>query len=157
MTKAAAKAPTPALPAFEFPKMDMAGMDMPAAFREVTEKAVGSMKDAYTKYKTFAEEATESMEKTYATSSKHATELNATLLANAKTNLNASFDHAEKLIGVKTFAEALELQSEFARAQFETFSAQAKELQEKATKVAEESAKPVQENVAKMMDSMKAA
>lgn len=117
------KMPMFEMPKFEMPKFDMDSVEVPAAFREIAEKAVSQAKAAYDRAKVSAEEATEVLEDTFSATSKHATELNKTVLSNAKSNLNASFELAEKLFGVKTMAEALELQSEFARKQFEALSA----------------------------------
>jgi len=143
------------MPKFEMPKFDMDAMEVPAAFREMTEKAIAKAKEAYDQAKVSAEEATEILEDTFAATSKYATEMNKTLLGNAKSNMIASFDLAEKLFGVKTVAEAVELQSEFARKQFELLTAQAKDIQAKAQKGAEACAKPAKDGVAKTMEKFK--
>ena len=141
------------IPQFEMPKFD--GADMPVAFRDMTDKAVAQTKDVYDKCKAAAEEATEVLEDTFAASSKHATDLNKAMLANAKANINASFDFAEKMFGVKTVAEAVELQSQFARKQFELLSAQTKDIQSKAQKAAEDCSKPAKERVSKVVEQFK--
>jgi len=144
------------MPKFDMPKFDFDSMEVPAAIREIAEKTISQAKTAYDRAKVSAEEATEVLEDTFAASSKHATDLNKALIANTKANVNASFDLAEKLFGVKTVAEAVELQSEFVRKQFDALSAQAKDLQAKAQKAAEECCKPVKDSVAKTVETFKA-
>jgi phasin len=122
----------PGFPAFDMNKMDFSSMEMPAAMREFVEKGVAQSKEGYDKVKAMAEDATANMEKSFETSAKNSAEVNKMVLSNAKTNLNASIDHAEKLLGVKTFAEAIELQSEFARAQYEALAGQTKALADQA-------------------------
>jgi phasin len=147
----------PGFPSFDMAKMDMSSMDMPAAMREFVEKGVAQSKDNYDKVKTFAEEATATMEKTFETSAKNTTDINKMILGNAKTNFNAALDHAEKLLGVKTLAEAIELQAEFARGQYDAMTAQTKAFQTKITKVTEASVKPVAEKITEVVEDMKAA
>lgn len=147
----------PAFPGFDMAKMDFSGMDVPVAMREFVENGIAQSKQNYDKVKTLAEEATATMEKTFETSAKNSADINKLILGNAKTNLNAALDHAEKLLGVKTFAEAIELQAEFARAQYDAMTAQSKALQTKLTKVTEASVKPVAEKITAVVDDMKAA
>ncbi|MFN0262523.1 phasin [Tepidamorphus sp. 3E244] len=143
------------MPKFDMPKFDMDAMEMPTAFREMAEKAVSQAKVAYDRAKLSAEEATEVLEDTFSATSKHANDLNKQMLTNAKTNMNATFDLAEKMFGVKTVAEAVEIQSEFARKQFETLTSQAKDLQSKSQKAMEACSKPAKDSAAKAMEQVK--
>jgi hypothetical protein len=45
------------IPNFEMPKFDMSNMEMPEAFRELTEKGIAHAKDTYVKAKVASEEA----------------------------------------------------------------------------------------------------
>ena len=58
-------------------------------------------------------------------------------------NLQATFDNAKQLVGAKSPAEMLELWSECASQQFETFAEQAKELAALGQRGATESAEPL--------------
>jgi phasin len=58
-------------------------------------------------------------------------------------NLQATFDNAKQLVGAKSPAEMVELWSECASQQFETFAEQAKELAALGQRVATESAEPL--------------
>ncbi len=144
---AAAKKDIPAFATFE----------MPAAVREMAEKGVMQAKEAYDSYKSMAEEATDAMEDTFATVNKGATDFQAKALGAAKTNFNAGFELVEKMLGVKSLSEVVELQTEFARKQFDTMTSQAKEIQDLANKMQAETTKPLTEGVAKAMTQWKVA
>jgi phasin len=152
-TKAATK-PTSGFSgsAFEFPKFgmpnfEMPKMEIPAAFREFAEKGVSQAKEHYEKMKTAAEEANGLMEGTYATASKGITEYNSKVIETARLNTNSAFDFVSQLMGAKTFSDFVELSTAHARKQFETLTAQSKELASLAQKVTTETAEPVKKSV----------
>lgn len=163
--KKAAKAETAVfeLPKFEMPKFEMPKLDafqsaeVPAALREVAEKSLEQAKALYEKVKVSAEEATDLVEDTYETARAGSIEFNLKALEAVKANTDAAYGFAKDLISVKTFAEAVELQTAFARKSFDAVTAQAKELQELATKVANDTAKPVKAAIEKTMKDFKAA
>ncbi len=74
-----------------------------------------------------------------------------------KTNSDASFALAKDLFGAKTFAEVIELQTSFARKQFDAMQTQVKEFQELTQKYVTEAAKPVTAQVEKTFKEFKAA
>ncbi len=131
------------------PKIDVPTLEMPEAVREFAEKGVQQAKDAYDRMKTAAEEATNMLEDTYATASKGAAELNLKALEALRANINASFDYVQQLMGVKTLSEAVELSAGHMRKQFDTLTAQGKELSSLATKVQTDAAEPIKAGVAK--------
>jgi len=139
------------MPKFEIPKFDMPSMEVPAAFREFAEKGVAQTKDAYEKMKAAAEQATEVLETVYSTASKGSTEYGQKAIEIARTNANAHFDYVESLFGVKSVSDLVELSTAHARTQFETFSAQTKELATLAQKVATETSAPIKTGVEKAM------
>ena len=118
----------------------------PAAFREIAEKSITQAKETYEKMKHAAEEATDMLEGTYATASKGCADYGLKVIETARTNSNAAFDLMSKLFGAKSYAEAVELSTGYMRSQFETMTAQAKELTEHAQKVATETAEPIKES-----------
>jgi phasin family protein len=126
----------PATP-FEAFNVSVAGVEMPAVFRDLAEKSISQARDAYSKMKAAAEEATD--------------------LVAAKANSDASFEFAMKLFGAKTFAEVIELQTSFARQQFDTYGAQFKEIQDLTQKYVTEATKPVTAQVEKSFQDLKAA
>lgn len=129
--------------------------EMPSAVRDIAERGVRQAKDAYDSYKAMAEEATDTMEDTFATISKGATELQTKALSNAKAQVDAGFDLVEKLIAARSLSEVMELHSTFARAQFDTLSAQTREFQALASKVQSDSAKPFNEGMSKVLGQWK--
>lgn len=148
------------MPKFEFPKVDFAKLpqiEVPPVFREVAEKSVAQAKANYEKIKTAAEEATDVIEDTYETARSGMLEYNLKALDAVKANADATFSFAKDFAGVKTFAEAVELQTAFVRKQFEAMTAQAKDLQSVATKVATETAQPAKDAFSKTMKSLKVA
>jgi phasin len=146
------------MPKFEAPNFDFSAVaqgEVPAVFREFAEKAVAQAKDSFAKLKEAAEEATDAIEDTYETARAGLVELNGKSIDAVKANSDAAYGFAKNLLAVKTFAEAIELQSAFMRQQFEAISAQAKELQEVAGKVAADTAKPAKDAFAKTMETLK--
>jgi phasin len=137
------------LPKFEMPNFEMPKMEIPAAFREFAEKSVSQAKENYEKMKSAAEEATELLEGTYATASKGATDYGLKVIEASRLNTNAAFDFATELMAVKSFSDFVELSTGHARKQFETLTAQTKELAALAQKVAAETTEPVKESVTK--------
>lgn len=131
------------IPRFEMPKFDVPKMEVPAAFREFAEKGVAQAKENYERMKAAAEDASDVLETTYQNVSKGTADYGLKVLEATRVNTNAAFDFAEQLFGVKSFSEVVELTAAHARKQFETYSAQAKELTELAQKVATDSAEPV--------------
>ena len=137
------------LPKFDLPHFDMPKMEIPAAFREFAEKSVSQAKETYEKMKSAAEEATDVIEDTYATATKGAADYGLKLIEVSRVNTNAAFDFYSELMTVKSFSEVVEVSTTHARKQFETATAQTKELAALAQKVATDTAEPVKESVAK--------
>jgi phasin len=135
------------IPRFEAPKFDMPKLEVPAAFREIAEKGVAQAKDNYDKLKAAAEEATDVLEETYANVAKGATEYGLKMIEAARANTNAAFDFVSELMAVKSPSELIELSTAHARKQFESMTAQSKELTALAQKLATESAEPLKTGV----------
>jgi phasin len=130
-------------PKLEMPSFDIPKMEVPAAFREFAEKSVNQAKDNWEKMKAATEEATSVLEDTYSTAAKGAADYGLALIDIARTNANAAFDFASEAVTAKSLSEIVEVSTAHARRQFETFTAQTKELTELAQKVATETAEPI--------------
>jgi phasin len=137
------------LPKFELPNFEIPKMEIPAAFREIAEKSVSQAKETYEKMKSAAEEATDVLEDTYATATKGVSEYGLKVIEAARENTNATFDFYTELMTVKSFSEVVELSTAHARKQFETVTAQTKDLTALAQKVATETAEPLKGSVTK--------
>jgi phasin len=136
------------MPKFEMPKFEMPTMEVPPAFRELAEKGVAQAKENYEKVKSATEQATDVLEETYATASKGCSAYGLKVIETARANTNAAFDLYGELLSAKSYSEVVELSTGFMRSQFETVTAQAKELSEHAQKVATETAEPIKESLA---------
>ena len=121
---------------FGLPKYEMPKMEMPAEFREITDKGVASARDTCAKAKVASEEAADLLKNTYATVAKATTDYNLKLIEIARTNTRAAFDYAHELMGVKSPSECIELSTAHARKQYDIVSAQNKELCALSQKVA---------------------
>lgn len=151
-SKAKATAAPPAN-VFEFPKFDMSKFEMPkfempSAFREFAEKGVATAKENYDKMKSTAEEATDVLEEAYSTASKGCSGYGLKVIEAARSNSDATFDLLTELLTAKSYAEMVELSTAYMRKQFDTITAQAKELTEEAQKVAIDTAAPIRESFA---------
>lgn len=152
-TRSSAKAAAaPAFEAFSMPKMEM-----PAAVRELTEKSLTQSREAYDKFKSAAEEATDMMEDSYETTRQGIVEFNMRALEAAKANTDATYDFWRDLMGVKSLSEAIELQTSFARGQFEAVSKQAKDMQELSGKFASDLSAPMKDAFGKTFKDFKVA
>jgi len=136
-------------PKFEKPKFDIPTAEVPEMVREFAEKSVAQAKDAYAKIKSVAEETSDMLEDTYTKATKGANEFNLKALEALRVNVNSAFDYTSQLLASKTLAEAVELSSSHVRKQFETLSAQAKDLTTIAQKVATETSEPIKTGVSK--------
>lgn len=154
-TKTAKAGPDFAFPNFE--AFAMPKMEIPAAFREASEKGIEQARDAYAKVKTVAEDATDLMEDTFETSRQGIVEFNHKAVDAAKSNADATFSFMKDLMAAKSLAEVIELQSTFTRQQFDALSTQTKDMQEFATKLSSDVTAPVKEAVEKNFKEMKAA
>src|SRR5579862_2830077 len=110
-------------------------------------------KETYGKITAATADATDSMKIGYSTAVRGAQDYNDKLLEFAQANTKAAFDFAQKLMGVKSPSEFIELSTEHARKQFETLTVQAQELVALGQKVALATSEPLKINAAKAFSS----
>jgi phasin len=139
----AAEMPKFEIPRFDLPKFEVPKMEVPAAFRELAEKSVSQAKDNWEKMKAATEEATDMIETSYSTASKGASDYGQAVIDAARANANAAFDFYSQIVTAKSLSEVIELSTSHARKQFETMTAQTKELAEEAQKVASDCSEPI--------------
>lgn len=158
--KKAAKAATApltngtAFEAFSFPTPTF---EVPAAVREFAEKSVNQARDAYAKLKTSADEATALVEETVETARAGTYAIGMKAVDAAKSNSDASFSFARELFGAKSMTDLIELQSTFARKQFDAFTSQFREFQALTEKLVTDTTKPVTDKVQKTFKDLKVA
>jgi phasin len=129
-------------------------MEAPAAFRELADKGVAQAKENYERIQTTGNEMTAILEKTYSTAAKGVADYNLKLFEIARANTSAVFDFALKLVTLNSPSEVIELSTAHARQQFDTVSAQNKELLALAQKVAIETAEPIKQSVTKAFNKV---
>ena len=125
--------------------------EMQEKMRKAVEKSVVDAREAYAKAKTAAEQATGALETSLAAAKTGLAEINTKALQAMRSNVEANFDFAHALVGVKSVSDFVALQSEFTRKQVETFTGQTKELSALAQKVANDSTAPIKDQVAKSL------
>ena len=124
--------------------------EIPSAWREAAEKGTTQARDAYARFKAAAEAGTEITEAALSTARDNAAIVGLKAIEATKTNADATFSFLKDLFGAKSIAEAVELQATFARRQFDTLSAQAKEFGDLTQKAIVETSKPGREAFEKM-------
>ncbi|QPF83996.1 phasin [Bradyrhizobium genosp. L] len=123
--------------------------EVPEQMRAFAEKGVSQARDSYAKFKDAAETHNSTVEAVFSSFNRGASEYSAKLIEFFKANTTSSLDFAQELFGVKSPAEVMELWTQHTRKQFETYTAQAKELAELGQKVASEAAEPIKANASK--------
>jgi phasin len=124
--------------------------EVPEQMRAFAEKGVSQARDNYAKFKDAAETHNGTIEAVFTSASKGASEYSTKLMEIMKANTSAALDFAQELIGVKSPSEAVELWTSHSRKQFETYTAQAKELAELGKKVATDTVEPIKTNASKL-------
>jgi phasin len=124
--------------------------EVPEQVRAFAEKGVSQARDNYAKFRDVAESHNGTMEAVFTTASKGASEYSAKLIEIVKASTTANLDFAQTLFGVKSPSEAIELWTSHARKQFETFTANAKELAELTQRVSAETVEPIKANATKL-------
>jgi phasin len=123
--------------------------EVPEQMRAFAEKGVSQARDNYAKFKDAAETHNGTMEAVFTSASKGASTYSAKVMEFVKANTSTALDFAQELLGAKSPSEALELWTAHTRKQFETFTAQAKELSELSQKVAAETVEPIKASASK--------
>ena len=97
--------------------------------------------------KAATEEATDVIENSYATATKGFADYGLKVIEATRANTNAAFDYAGKLMTVKSVSDVVELSTAHLRSQYETLTAQTKELTALAQKVTTETTAPLKDTM----------
>jgi phasin len=124
-------------------------MGTPQAIRDLADKGTAQAKASYEKMSAATAEASTVIQNAGATAAQGFKDSNAKVIEFARANSNAAFDYANKLLGVKSPSEFIEVSTEQARKQFEVLSEQSKELTALSQKVMLETAEPLKAGAAK--------
>jgi len=120
---------------------------VPQAMRDLAERNIAQMREAYERSKDALEGVLQSWERSFDAAGQGAVALNRKIIDIAQRNINSSFDLAKSLAGAKNLAEAVEMQSSYWRSQLDTLAAQAEEVRTLSTQVAADTAKPIQRSM----------
>jgi phasin len=124
-------------------------MDATQAFRATAENGSAQAKEAFEKMSAATAEANDLIKNSYSTAVKGAQDYNAKVIEFANANTEAVFAFAQKLFGVKSPSDFIEMSTEHSRRQIETLTEQTKELAALAQKVTLASAEPLKTGVTK--------
>ena len=124
--------------------------EVPEQMRAFAEKGVSQARDNYARFKDVAESNNSTMEAVFSNASKGFSEYSAKVTEIIKANTSANLDFAQELVAAKTPSEAMELWTNHAKKQFETFSAWSKEFAELSQRVATETVEPIKANANKL-------
>ena len=124
-------------------------LDATQAFRATAENGSAQVKEAFEKMSASTAEATALIKDSYSTAIKGAQDYNTKFIEFAQNNTKAAFDFVQKLSGVKSPSDFIELSTDHSRKQFETLTEQTKELAALAQKVALATVEPLKTGVTK--------
>jgi phasin len=125
--------------------------EMHEQVRRAAEQSVEKSKALYEKMKAAAEDATTSVESSLSTISKGVSDINLKTLDLIKMNSDAQFAFMKALLATKSISEAITLQGEHAKTQFETLNTQAKELAALIQQVSADSVEPIKASLTKTL------
>ena len=117
--------------------------------RAVVEEGSAQAKKAFDKMSNITTETTSLITNSYATAAKGAQDYNIKAIEFAQANIAAAVDFTQKLSGVKSPADFIEMSSDHSRKQFETLTEQTKELAELAQKIVLATAQPLKTDLPK--------
>jgi phasin len=121
--------------------------------RKAADEGVQEASAAYARVEAYAGDAKDSMATSYSLASKGIIEFNTKALEAARANTEAAFELARALFGVKSLSEAITLQTEHARKQYEAMTFQIKELTALAQRMMAESSEPIKASVSKTLSA----
>ena len=124
-------------------------MDATQAFRATAENGSAQVTEAFEKMSAATAEATALIKSSYSTAAKGVQDYNTKVIEFAQTNTKAALDFVQKLSGVKSPSEFIELSTDQSRKQFETLTEQTKELAALAQKVTLLTVEPLKTGVTK--------
>ena len=113
-----------------------------SAFSDAAERTASSAKEAYARMQTATEEATGVLGETFQIAQGHGVAMTLKAIDITQANAEAFFDFFRKILSVKSVPEAVQVQTDYARKQFEILSGQVKDLQEATQNAALEVGQP---------------
>jgi phasin len=113
-----------------------------------TEETVEQTRAAYLRLKAIAEDATGSLEATYAAATSGMKDLHSVAMEAMKANTDAAFEFFKAMLGAKDLSDAMKLQSDHIRKQMDALNVQARDMGAAAQRLAQ-SAEPLKATLGK--------
>jgi phasin len=123
----------------------------PGIFGGIAEKNAERAKEHYEKMKAASGEIADILRETYSTNAKGTVDYGAKVIEISSVNATSAFDFLTHLMGTRSLSEIVQLSATQSRKNFETTSAQSKELWELARKVATETAEPIKKSLTRVL------
>jgi phasin len=120
-------------------------------FGGIAEKNAERAKQHYEKMKAASGEIADILRETYSTSAKGTMDYGAKVIEISSVNATSAFDFLTHLMGTRSLSEIVQLSATQSRKNFETTSAQSKELWELARKVTTETAEPIKKSLTRVL------
>jgi phasin len=102
--------------------------EIPAEMRDFAEKSVEQARKAIDGFMSAAQKTVDTFEGSANTVQASATDATRKTFTYAEQNLSAAFDLAQRMVRAKDMQEAMQIQAEFVRSQFEAMQTQMKEF-----------------------------
>ncbi|SCZ04482.1 phasin [Microvirga guangxiensis] len=102
--------------------------EIPAEMRDFAEKSVEQARKAIDGFMSAAQKTVDTFEGSANTVQASATDATRKTFSYAEQNLSAAFDLAQRMVRAKDMQEAMQIQAEFVRTQFESMQTQMKEF-----------------------------
>jgi len=104
------------------------GYEVPAEMRDFAEKSVEQARKAIDGFLGAAQKTADTFEGSATTVQASAKDMTRKTFTYAEQNISAAFDLAQKMVRAKDMQEAMQIQAEFVRSQFEAMQTQMKEF-----------------------------
>jgi phasin len=115
--------------------------EIPQEMRAFAEKSVEQARQAFDGFISAAHRAVSAFEGQAESARRGAKDVTEKAMGFAESNINSSFDFAQKLVQARNVDDVLKLQADYIKTQMETLAEQAKELGETTGRVAKDATK----------------
>jgi len=117
-------------------------LEAPAVRGEAAQAPASEAKAAFARMKSATEAASGIFGETFEAAQSHSIAMTLKTVEIAKANADASFDFLKAIIGTKTIAECIEVQTAYARKQFDALNVHVKDVQDAAQKAGQDLVRP---------------
>jgi phasin len=122
-------------------------LEVPEFFRSFAEQGFSQARETYSRIRAAAEETTDQLEDGLDLARESFREIQFKAIDAAKSNIDATFDFYRQLLGTRSLADAVQLQTAFAHQRFEALLDYSRDVQSTLTKLSTEAVKPAQSAV----------